>query len=198
MARNNLQDIWKNQPVPQKSWQEVLEKAQKFHRKKVKQLVSLNVQMLLTLSAMAWIWWALDSWLWTTRLGLILIALDVGLFLIIYNRALSHFIKVKPQQHVKKYLVALQRMKSRFYWIYHWGSHFYLLILSIGLGLYLVEFTQRMLWYYGLLTYGLSLGWVFWNWIYLRPRIVRRRKSELKNQIENLKETLKDDYNEEE
>jgi hypothetical protein len=55
----------------------------------------------------------------------------------------------------------------------------YFILLSIGIGLYMYEYTSRMKPIWGIVTYGITFIWILFNWFYLRPKQINKQKAKL-------------------
>ena len=59
----------------------------------------------------------------------------------------------------------------------------YFVLLSLGLCLYMYEYTFARSWPTGIAAYVGLAGWIALNWFYFRPRILRKDKQRLEQFI---------------
>ena len=62
----------------------------------------------------------------------------------------------------------------------------YFSLLSIGILIYLYEFCLKMSYGMAIITYALTLGWLLFVWLYLKPRIVKKQNRELQGYIDSI------------
>lgn len=55
----------------------------------------------------------------------------------------------------------------------------YFVLLSTGIGLYMFEYASRMTMFWGLFTYAITAVWILFNWLYLRPRQIKKQQTKL-------------------
>jgi len=62
----------------------------------------------------------------------------------------------------------------------------YFVLLTLGILLYMIEYTMRMTMISASIAYAVTLIWVAINWFYFRPRMIRKQQKELNEMIEKL------------
>ena len=55
----------------------------------------------------------------------------------------------------------------------------YFILLSLGIALYMYEYTQRMSTFWGIFTYAITSIWILFNWFYLRPKQIKKQRAKL-------------------
>ena len=53
----------------------------------------------------------------------------------------------------------------------------YFILLTAGLSLYLIEYAGRGGVVFRITTYGLTLGWMIFNWVYIHPRMIKKQRN---------------------
>ena len=87
-----------------------------------------------------------------------------------------------------QYLQALSSLRKQEYFHRHTMLTAYFVLLSLGLCLYMYEYTFARSWPTGIVAYVGLAGWIALNWFYFRPRILRKDKQRLEQFIGRNKE----------
>lgn len=72
----------------------------------------------------------------------------------------------------------------------------YFMMLSLGIGLYMIEPTGHMTLFWAIIAYGITGVWILFSWLYLRPRQIRKQQTKL-NDIIGKFENIQTQLNEE-
>jgi Flp pilus assembly protein TadB len=59
----------------------------------------------------------------------------------------------------------------------------YFIMLSLGVGLYMIEPTSNMTLFWAIFAYAITALWVLFNWFYLRPRQIKKQQKILNDMI---------------
>ena len=91
-----------------------------------------------------------------------------------------------PQNSNTEYLEQLLLFKKKQVFLQSTIMNIYFILLSLGILLYMIEYTIRMNILAGLLTYIITSLWMLFNWFYLRPKIIKKQQQKLNEIIADL------------
>lgn len=81
------------------------------------------------------------------------------------------------------YLQTLMTLKTKQKYMQTTMLGFYFITLSIGICLYMYEYTSRMTTVWAIFTYLITLMWIGFNWFYLRPKTIKKQQTKLNELI---------------
>jgi len=110
----------------------------------------------------------------TTKIGLIVMALGIVLYLIVSNSILNMFLKNEFSTDSRTFLDKMIELKNKLELLYKTITTIYFIALSVGLFLALIEQTMPESLIHKVLTYGLSAVWIAFAWFVLRPREMKK------------------------
>jgi small-conductance mechanosensitive channel len=175
----NFKDLWAKQtsvvPNPENLISEI-KKTKQYHLRK---LIVTNILLIATSLFIIFIWIHYQPQLLTTKIGIILTILAMVVFLFAYNNSYSLFKSDKNSQSNSDYLKDLLTIKAKQKFMETTMLNLYFILLSIGIGLYMYEYTSRMKPIWGLVTYGITFIWILFNWFYLRPKQIKKQRAKL-------------------
>jgi Flp pilus assembly protein TadB len=188
---NDLKNIWKEQKVSEMDYEEFLKKANSFSQKEKRKVFFTNLSLGLTSIFILCIWWYYQPEYITTKVGIILSILTMVFFILYLNKT-NKILEHSPKNFTSKvYLEKLLAFQKKQRIIQSRGMNLYLIFLFLGIALYMYEYTSRMSLTAATITYGIVTVWFLLNWLYLKPRIVRKQRKKLDNLIEALQQITK-------
>lgn len=191
----DFKNIWKQQTSNKPNLEELLGKLKKFRNQNLRKLILANVALVTTSILIAFIWYIYQPQMITTKIGIVLVILAMVIFLLAYNKMFMIFYKIDQTQTNSEYLQSLYVVKSKQKWIETTILNLYFMMLFLGICLYMYEYTSRMSFGFGILTYTITWAWIAFNWFYLRPRTIKkqqRKLNELINKFEEINNQLKE------
>jgi len=191
----NFKDLWAKQISVAPNPESLIAEIKKIKQYNLRKLLLTNVLLIATSIFIIFIWMHYQPQLLTTKIGIILIILAMGLFLFAYNNSYSLFKSDKNSQNNSDYLKDLLTIKTKQKFMETTMLNLYFILLSIGIGLYMYEYTSRMKPIWGLVTYGITFIWILFNWFYLRPKQIKKQRAKLDtiiSKFEMIKNQLKD------
>lgn len=191
----DFKNIWKQQTSNKPNLEELLGKLKKFRNQNLRKLILANVALITTSILIAFIWYIYQPQMITTKIGIVLVILAMVIFLLAYNKMFMIFYKIDQTQTNSEYLQSLYVVKSKQKWIETTILNLYFMMLFLGICLYMYEYTSRMSFGFGILTYAITWAWIAFNWFYLRPRTIKkqqRKLNELINKFEEINNQLKE------
>ncbi len=175
----NLKKLWQ-QPSPiQPTLATFLSRARQFKRQQTTQLVTSSILLLATAIFIPWLTWFYHPQFWTTRIGAICIVLAIAIFITAQSKLLPLLLQDNNHFDNKTYLIWLQKIAHQKNRLQHQVISWYFVLLSIGIALYLYEYTSKMPPVWAWISYGLTTLWITFNWWYLRPRIIQKQQMAL-------------------
>jgi len=166
---------------------ELIEKAGDLKRTTRSKLIRLNLFLLATAVFMIYIGFNIDNEKLTTKIGIALMAVAMVSYLAVYNQLMPLLFKSDMQTSSHEYLNQLIQIKRKQDFLNKVMINIYFTLLSVGMLLYLLQFTVRMTIVGSILTYGLTFGWIGFSWFYLRPRGIKKKQVPLMEMITKLK-----------
>lgn len=192
-CNSNFNELWARQKTGEPNKEDLFLRANNFKKSNLKRLIKTNLLLIATSLFIIFIWVHYQPQMITTKLGIITTILAMVIFLIAYNQSFALFKNIANTLSNSEYLKNLLVIKAKQQFMHTTMMNVYFVLLSIGIGLYLYEYTQRMTLFLGILTYGITAIWILFNWFYLLPRQIKKQQSKLEeiiNKFENINKQL--------
>ncbi|RGN33290.1 hypothetical protein [Bacteroides oleiciplenus] len=186
----DIRELWNKQTVPVVDQSDILGKIESFRKKRIRRTIILNVVLLLTILFIIFIWVHFKPQLMSTKIGIILSVLPMGMVLVFNNGLTSLYRKIDEKQSNMDYLNALLEVRSREYIMQTKLMNLYFILLSAGIGLYMYEYTLKRSLIFGVAAYSVVLLWIGFNWFFLRPRMIEKNKRKMEDLIRQIKRLL--------
>lgn len=192
--KNNIDinEIWKNQEIIETNLTEFINNVNSFKNKNLKNIIIVNVLLLLTSVFIVLIWIYYQPKLMTTKIGIVTIIIAMLIYVIVLNKTIT-INKEKFNVNNSQYLFQLINLKNKQRFIQNTMLKVYFILFSIGLCLYLFEYVQLMNLILGITVYASTLLWIAINWFYFRPKIIKKQNlkiNELISRYENMNNEL--------
>ena len=132
----------------------------------------------------------------TTKIGIVLAVLAMLIFVVSNNNLVGIYTSIDNTKSNTEYLQKLSAIKTKQKFMQTSILSLYFIMLSLGISLYMYEYTIRMTIAWGLFTYAITFAWIGFNWFYLRPKTIKKQESKLNELIEkfeSLNEQLKEE-----
>jgi hypothetical protein len=184
--------LWQKQETATPNWEDVIQKAEMYKRKKNRKLIYLNLILFITSAFIIGIWIYYQPQFITTKIGITLTILAMIIFIIGSNK--TRFLKKEEtitEKNASTYLEELIDYKQKQKLIQGKLLTIYFVLLSVGIGLYLYEYASMGSKLFFILTYSFTFLWIAFNWLYLRPKQIQKQEKEMNNLIESLTEIQK-------
>lgn len=188
MENNNIDftTIWKQQKVSQPNIEELLNKLKQFKKSSLQKLILSNIILLTTIGFIIFIWFYYKPQFITTKTGIVLTILAMIIFMFSNNKLFSVFNKIDNTKNNNDYLQTLMTLKTKQKYMQTTMLSFYFITLSIGISLYMYEYTSRMTIVWAIFTYLITLMWIGFNWFYLRPKTIKKQQTKLNELISKI------------
>lgn len=171
--------IWQQQKVVEPNIDELQDKLNRFKKNNLKKLIFSNILLITTIVFVIFIWYKYQPQYLTTKIGIVLVILAMAIFLLVYNKQFSSFNKIDDTQTISNYLKSLTELKTKQKYIQTTMLSMYFIMLSLGIGLYMYEYTLMMTIFWAIFAYGITLTWIGFNWFYIRPKTIKRQQAKL-------------------
>lgn len=179
--------LYKRQNIAIPEIAELYKKANDYKKKNLIKLVVANISLLLISAFIIWIWYFYDPNFVTTKVGIALVLIAMGLFIAVHNKTIPLLLKKSTDINTKYYLKQFLELQKKQKFLQSYMLNLYFILLFTGICLYLYEFVFRMNLLFGILIYGLTLLWIAVNWFFLRPRIIKKQEKEINQLIDAFK-----------
>ena len=190
----NLSQIWKNQPTVSPDLRELKQRLSKYRKDSMKKKWTSNITLVLTAIFILSIWFLYDASTIYPKIGMSFIILAISLSLIKFNLFYKSILELNKDQDNKAYLNSLLSIQEKQKNIQSSFMNVYFTLLSIGVLIYLYEFSLRMSFSYAIITYVLTLGWLLFVWMFLKPRMVKKQNKELQGYIDSIQKIIESEH----
>lgn len=184
----DLRSIWLRQKTAASpSEKELMAKAGRVKRKARNTIIFSFLLLIATLVFISVIAYIAKPQMLTTKIGTALVVLAIVTYLVASGNILQVFLrKDKQDASVKQYLDQLLMIRARQRFLQNTVLSVYFIFLCAGIFLYMIEYASKMSVTGRLLAYGITALWFGFNWLYLRPRVIRKQSSRLNDVVAQL------------
>lgn len=190
----NLKELWSKQATPVPDQKELFRKITLEKKSRLKKILFINITLLLTCLFIILIWLNIQPRYFTTKTGIVLTILAMAIMVIATNRTIPVYKKLSYSQSNQQYLNLLIEIKAREKFIQTTIINLYFILLTAGILLYMYEYTSKMNWIAAIICYIIFIGWIIFNWFYIRPKQIRKNSSKIEALIQ-MSEKIKKDMN---
>lgn len=190
MDNNNIdfKDLWKKQTVSQPNIEDLMARLKQFKKAAVRSLWVANFLLAITSVFIIFIWYYFQPQFISTKIGIVLAILSMAFYLTFYNRLMNNYKNIDANQTNHEYLQKLIEIKKKQQFMQSTVLSWYFVVLLTGICLYMYEYASRMTVFYALITYGVTLLWIGFNWFYLRPKQIKKQQYKINSLIEKFEE----------
>lgn len=188
--------IWQQQNVSQPNIEELHFKLKQFKNSSLRKLIISNILLIATSGFIIFIWYYYQPQFITTKVGIVITILAMVIYLLSYNKLFKAFNKIDNTRTNSEYLQSLNTVKTRQIFIQTTMLSLYFIMLSLGVCLYMYEYTSRMTTSWAIIVYTITLGWIGFSWFYIRPKTIKKQQlklDELIRRFEVLNKQLKEE-----
>ena len=187
--------LWKQQTTAQPNVDALHRKTRLVSKKDRQKLLAVNGLLTATGVSILFIWYYYQPTFISTKIGISLVILAMVLFLFSYDTLWAYYNRIDATQSNSNYLQNLIAIRKKQQYIQSTALSLYFILLSLGVFLYMYEYTVQMPVFGAIVAYGLTGAWFAFNWFYLRPRQLKKqtnRLNELISQFERIDQQLND------
>lgn len=182
----NFQDIWNKKSADIPSIKEIKSTAEKYRKKQFFSTILQMSCLILSSFFIIYLWNIIDFKLFTTRLGFIFVLAAMGMYVYLQYQNINIIRKINPATSNQEYLSELKKLQKQRIYMQTKGISIYFILLSLGFAFYFYEFVLRMSLLGGILSYGLTFFWMAINWIFIRPRQIKKQNAKISAVIDSL------------
>jgi predicted permease len=193
MDNNNIdfKNLWKKQAVSQPNIEDLLARLKQFKKAGLKSLWITNIILAATSAFIVFVWYYYQPQFISTKIGIVLVILAMVIYVAVYNRLLGVYKDIDTTQTNQEYLNKLILIRKKQLFIQGNILSLYFILLSIGICLYMYEYAVRMTALWAILTYGITLLWIGFNWFYLRPKQIKKQQVKIDSLIAKFEDVNK-------
>lgn len=192
MSNNiDFKDLWAKQKTVAPNPEIVKSEFNKMKKINLRKLIATNLLLFATAAGIILIWIYFQPQFLSTKLGIIITILAMVLFLLAYNKSYALYKNDEKSQSNSDYLKTLLTIKAKQQFMETTMLNGYFILLSLGIGLYMYEYAIRMKPLWGIVTYAVTAIWILFNWVYLRPKQIKKQQAKLNTIIEKFEKLNK-------
>lgn len=186
MNGTNFNEIWQRQKTVVSNPADIIEKARKVQRSVRRKILFGNITLAFTLVFVILIVGYYKPEMPTTKIGTLLVAIGIVMQIVASGGMFPLVSKAQSTQSGADYLAQMLLVKKKQAFLQTTIMSLYFVFLTLGIFLYLYEYTVRMSAIGMALAYGLTGLWFAFAWFYLRPRAIKKQQAQLNDIIRNL------------
>jgi Flp pilus assembly protein TadB len=197
MDNNNIdfKDLWKKQTISQPNIEDLMARLKQFKKAGLRSLWKTNILLFTTSAFILFVWYYYQPQFISTKIGIVLAIVAMVMYVSVYNGLLNIYKDIDATQTNQEYLQKLILIKRKQQFMQSTILSWYFVLLMTGICLYMYEYAIRMTVFYALVTYGVTLLWIGFNWFYIRPKQIKKQQvkiNELIAKFEDVNEQLKE------
>ena len=193
MDSNNIdfKDLWKKQAVSQPNMEDLMLRLKKFKRTNLRSLWITKILLFATIAFILFVWYYYQPQFVSSKIGIVLAIAAMAMYVLVYNRSLNDFKNSDTTHKNHDYLQQLIAIKKKQQFMQSTMLTCYFVLLFVGICLYMYEYVSRMTVFYAVVTYGVTLLWIGFNWFYIRPKQIKKQEDKINSLIEKFEEVDK-------
>ena len=184
----DFKDLWKKQTVSQHNIEDLMARLKQFRKAGLRSLWKTNIMLFATSAFIIFIWYYYQPQFISTKIGIVLVILAMIMYVTVYNGLLQIYKDIDTTQTNQEYLQKLILIKRKQQFMQSTILSWYFVLLLSGICLYMYEYASRMTVFYALITYGITLLWIGFNWFYLRPKQIKKQQAKINHLIEKFED----------
>ncbi len=194
-TNQDFKNMWQKQNAQAPNMNEINSKVTKMRRSQLRRILLTNLTLAGTTIFIIFIWIHYQPEMITTKLGIILMVLAMGIFAVLNGQLRPVIKNLDDSKNAHDYIQNLLELKKKQQYIQTTVMNAYFILLSLGIGLYMIEYAGQLpLW--GTITCYLVTGlWIAYSWFYLRPRTIRKQQSKIDELIQHF-QSIKEQFGE--
>jgi hypothetical protein len=180
----DFKNLWNMQEMAIPDTAALFEKTNEFKKKSYRKLILANVTLIFTTAFILFVWYHYQPEFITSKIGIVCMLFAMFLYLFVYNQMAIFLKSNNYEMDTLHYLQQLLKLKQKQLFLQTTILNVYFILLSLGIGLYMYEYTCRMTMIWAIITYGVTLFWIALNWFVFRPKTIRKQQKTLNELIE--------------
>ena len=189
----DFKNLWQARRSESPDIRELMTRLKKMRRSAQLKMYFTSLAMAATSAFIIWIWVSWQPQMVTTKMGIVLVILAMGIYSLMNYRQRPILNELGNSN--ADFVGRLIELKEKQKFLDTTMLGIYFIMLSAGLCLYMIEPVSYMTLQSGVITFAVTAAWILFNWFYLRPHIVRKRRAKIDDLIEKFT-VLKDQFGE--
>lgn len=191
---NDFKGLWNKQEtyvIPNTN--EILKRASQLKWKTRIIMLVQNILLIGTIAFFVFFEFYFQPKMMTTKIGVILMIIAMLSFVVPIICVMRDVFKTNMENSTTEFLNQFIRLKQRQEFIQKTLLTLYFVLLSTGIILAMIEYVIMMSVTWRFIAFGLTIGWLTFNWFYLRPRTIKKQQAKLNtiiSQLESINEQL--------
>lgn len=183
---NNIdfKNLWKQQNVNQPNMEELQAKLKQFRKSNIQKLIFVNIILIILSAIIIAKWYYYQPDYLSTKIGIILTILAMFIFVLSNNKLFELFSSLDNTQTNSGFIQSLSIIKTKQNYLQTSILSLYFILLSLGICLYMYEYTLKMTTFWSCFSYAGLLIWIAFNWFYLRPKAIKKQNLKLDRLID--------------
>lgn len=186
MTATNFNELWQHQKTAVSDPAHIIDKARKIQQGVRRKILFGNVLLAFTLAFVVFIVGYYQPEMLTTKIGTLLVVIGIVMQIVASGGMIPLVKKAQSGQSAADYLRQMLLVKKKQAFLQTTIMSLYFVLLTLGIFLYMYEYTIRMSAAGMALAYGISGLWFAFSWFYLRPKTIKKQQRQLNEIIENL------------
>jgi len=182
----DFKNIWQQQNGDQPDLKALRSKIISFKKSNLRKLLLCNILLVVASIFIVFIWYYYQPQFITTKIGIVITILAMIIFILSYNDLYSYYKKIDSSQSSNDYLENLILIKTKQKTLQTKTITVYFILLSLGICLYLYEYTRMMSLFWGIFAYTITLAWIALNWFFIKPKTVKKQNIKIDSLIEKV------------
>lgn len=191
----DVKALWGKQHTAVPDSREIFKKVAAYKRSHLRKVIATNVMYLLTSAFIICIWYIFQPQMVTTKVGIVLVILAMVVFASAYNEIVPLLLRTARDSSTADYLQQLLLLKRKQKFLHTTMMNIYFIMLTVGIMLYMYEYASRSL-HFMIWAYATTLCWIGFNWLFIRPRTIKKQEAkmnEIIDRLETVSKQLSDD-----
>jgi cobalamin synthase len=186
-AEIDLKSLWNKQTTSDMpDTNKLIERAERWKKIIRNKIIGLNVILIATIVFITYVVINIDHLKATTIIGTTSIAIAIVSYLMVSNQIIPILFKTNPEASSHEYLEQMIKIKRKQDFLNKVMINIYFGLLTLGLFLYSLQFSERMTFTWALTYYTISFGFLAFAWFYLSPKGKIKQQQSIIDLIEKL------------
>ncbi len=182
----DFKQLWANQSVQPPDLSELKHRLQAYKKESWRQTIIATVTLGATAAFILFVWYYFEPQFLTTKLGITTIIAAITRYIVAMRGLSTLFYQIDESMSNQQYLDHFLAIKTKQQRMHTRDINLYFVLLSVGLALYMYEYTSRMSILWATVAYAVVGVWIAFNWFYFRPRVIRKQQVKVNELIERL------------
>lgn len=186
MTGINFNELWQSQAAAHSNPEEIIAKAENLQKSVRRKIVLGNLLLGATLVVIIGIVAFYKPAMLTSKIGTLLVIIGIVMQIVASGKMIPLVGKNNAATTSTDYLRQMLQIRKKQSFLQTTIMSLYFILLTVGIFLYMYEYTLRMQTSGMVLAYGITGLWFAFAWFYLRPKAIKKQQQQLNELIGNL------------